>query len=265
MPDGLTLFMQPFHNLGTGAVQGYEVLIRHRAISQLRLRTASELMAGLDVEQAIMLDRWVVEQSAAVLGQWRRNGVARDTIVSINTSMTTLCSREFVSHITDVLVAQAIPADRVLFDLDIDRLARHEFSARLLGALDQLRGAGFTFCIDRITVAGLRSVAEEVWPRVDIGKLSPEVFTSVGPGANVEPSGRIAPIIHALHQRHVPVVATGIETCEQLDLVRRLGCEWAQGYLLGAPAPVPAFPEQRSGACALQRHREGDRGAHYTL
>ena len=42
VPDGLILFMQPFYNLGTGSLQGYEALIRHREAPQLRLRTASD-------------------------------------------------------------------------------------------------------------------------------------------------------------------------------------------------------------------------------
>lgn len=252
VPDGLILFMQPFYNLGTGSLQGYEVLIRHREAPQLRLRTASELLPGLDTEQTTALDCWVVDQAAAVLGKWRRNGVARDTIVSVNISIATLCSDWFLPYIADVLLAESIPSDRLLFDLDINTFAQNAGKAQLLVALDQLRGAGFTFCIDRITLDGLSGVCDEVWPRVDIGKLSPEVF-SVGVAARDEFSARIAPIIQALHQQEIPVVATGIETREQLDLVGQLGCAWAQGYLLGAPAPAPAVPDQHSSQWAEPR------------
>ena len=104
-----------------------------------------------------------------------------------------------------------------------------------LERLQLLQQRSVTFCLDGFTREDLDTLDWALEVPVDIIKLQPHEVAGASHGDH-----RLRELAEAIQEAGLPVVAAGVETPQQLELVRELGVEWAQGFLLGEPAPADA-------------------------
>ncbi len=174
------------------------------------------------------IDLRILDDALAHLAQWLHTEPRRELILSVNLSWDFVDHPEFVTDVTATLTRHQVPADRLLVDLptstfhhlvttDEDALAR----------LCRLQEREISFCLDGFTADDLDVLPDAASVPVDIIKLHPrQLATDIGP---------LADLAQAVQDAGLPVVAAGVETSRQLDLVRELGFEWAQGFLLEEP------------------------------
>jgi diguanylate cyclase (GGDEF)-like protein len=216
---------QPIVELRSGRVIGYEGLVRPTAESGFS--NAGELFAAAEASgRQTELDQTCLE--VVITGA---AGLAPENILSLNLSPRTLESPEFsVAGLIRMLERHSITPNRVILELteresvdDMDRLRQNVAAARAAGlriAADDV-GAGN---------AGLRLLSQM---QFDIVKID---LSLVQGGPLQMTSLAVVRSLQELAQRWGSwVIAEGVETPEQLDLIRNLGISAAQGYLLGRP------------------------------
>lgn len=227
-------FFQPFYNLQTGRLQGWEALARKRDDSGDGGALPAHLTKSSAPAGLRDIDLRVLDGALGHLAAWRAASGSTDQIVAVNLSGELVDDGLLVEDITGALARHQVPGDRLLVDLTTTgfrRLAGHETA---LGRLRSLQEHEITFCVDGFTIGDLDVLDDAAESRVDVIKLHPRQVNST----DDDHAGQLERIAAAAQEHELPVVAAGIETPEQLALVRRLGFEWAQGFLLGAPVPV---------------------------
>lgn len=238
---GLYLFYQPFYNLRTGHRQGLEALLRQRVGEPPSFSLPSALLPCKDAEQLLQLDDWVARSATTQLAGWRSSRGVSETILAVNLTLPSLIDPVFSQGLRQHLALLDLPLDRILFDISAAALSTLALDAGVLAQIDRLRTEGFTFCIDGIDGPAQRALDPRLWGSVDIAKVSlPLLAADTGDMASA--ADRFDELCDWLHDQDLPILITGIETAEHLELARTRDCEWAQGYLLGEPTLPAASP-----------------------
>jgi len=224
---------QPIVDLHSGAILGYEGLTR--PTDGAPFANPSELFEAADaVGHTVELDAACFDVVVATAAQT----IPRDKLVSVNLSPRTLEAPEFsVLNLLAVLKAHGMEPGRVIVELteretvlDIPTLRRN---------LEELRAAGIRIAADDVGAgnAGLRLLSQF---RFDIVKLD---LSLVQDGAQHDSSHAVLRSLRDLAGRWGAfVIAEGLETREQLKMVRGLGMSAGQGYLLGRPGTNVELP-----------------------
>ena len=221
----ITALYQPIFDMQTGEPIGFEGLARPAEDSGFR-DVVSLLLAAEAGDRTVEIDLACVEAVAA--GAHLNNS---NQYLGINVSPLTLEDEQFrVSDLIGRLEAHGIGPDRVVLELT-ERETIHDIG-RLRENLAACRAAGMRIAADDVGAgnAGLRLLSQL---HFDIVKLD---LSLVQGGVVMDSALAVLKALREMSERtQMTVVAEGIETREQLEVVRSLGLSAGQGYLLGLP------------------------------
>ncbi|MDP9935962.1 diguanylate cyclase (GGDEF)-like protein [Paenarthrobacter nicotinovorans] len=236
--DQLVLYYQPVVDLGTGKLEGCEALVRwnhpiHGLIMPDQFIPVAEA-TGLIAE----LGRWVLRTAMRQLRQWRNNPATLQPAFSmrINVSAADLQSLEFVDDVRDVLMEEGLSPDSLVLELTESAIIRNnELDRYTLMSLHRL-GVGLE--IDDFG-AGYSSMGYLRKLPVDRVKVDRQFVKDL---AN-DPSQLefVAAIQQVIRSCGLEGVWEGIETAQEAELLRSIGCTSGQGYYFGKPVPGPEF------------------------
>jgi diguanylate cyclase (GGDEF)-like protein len=223
----LTAVFQPIFDLVSGEPVGFEGLVRPTEVADFRDATA--LFTAAEVaDRTVELDMIAIRTIAAGL----KNSL-QDRYLSVNISPRSMETNVFqVAELVAVLATAGLSPQRVILELT-EREAIDDMQ-RLRTNLQACQAAGFRIAADDVGAgnAGLRLLSEV---QFDIVKID---LSLVQGGVLRDSALAVLRAIQDLAgQSNATVVAEGIETVEQLDVVRRLGISSGQGFLLAPPAP----------------------------
>jgi diguanylate cyclase (GGDEF)-like protein/PAS domain S-box-containing protein len=223
------LWYQPVHALADGAVVGMEALIRWR-------RANGELWApgdfiGVAEERGLIgqLGRWVLEAACAFAAERHRAGLPAIPI-SVNLSPVQLRLPGLAALIDGTLRDAGIEPS--LIELEVTESSLMHDIGAAIEVLQELRTLGVRIAVDDFGT-GHSSMA---WLRqLPIDKLKIDRAFVANLPANEVDTVIFRTIVSMARTLGIQTVAEGVETREQLDCVRSLGCDLVQGYLLAKP------------------------------
>ncbi len=225
------LHYQPKVDLKSGAVVGLEALIRWQEPGKGLVPPGAFI--GVLEETGLIgeVGRWVVEEAALQYHAWSKAGLSPPRI-AVNVSALQLASRDFVSRLDRVL--QWYPNGESGIDLEITESV---FVEDLEGSIDKLamaRAKGLGVAIDDFGT-GYSSLSYLGRLPIDALKVDRSFVT----GMTDEPQSTsiVTTIISLAHALELKVIAEGVETEAQAQLLRLLKCDQAQGYLISRPVP----------------------------
>ena len=218
---------QPIYDLRSGEPVGYEGLVRPTELATFRDATA--LFTAAEVaDRTVEMDMLAIRTIAASL----EGPPDQERYLSVNVSPRSLETDLFsVSELVAALATCGLTPDRVIIELT-EREAIADMD-RLRSNLEACQAAGFRIAADDVGAgnAGLRLLSEI---QFDVVKVD---LSLVQGGVLRDSALAVMRAIQDLAaQSNATVVAEGIETVEQLEVVRRLGLKSGQGFLLAPPA-----------------------------
>ena len=177
----------------------------------------------------------VLESACLQAKAWADHG--QNYVISVNLSRRQLTSAGIVDSVAVVLKETGLRPD--LLCLEITESIVMDDPTAASDALHRLKGLGLKLAIDDFGT-GYSSLASVRQFPADLLKIDQSFIKQLG-----EPGGTalVETIIGMGRALNMKLVAEGVETPEQFDTLRRLGCDIAQGYLLARPAPVDALPQ----------------------
>ena len=231
----LLLYLQPKVRLDTGAVVGAEALIRWQH-PELGLVPPMQFIPLLEKEGGIYeVDQYIWEQACCFLQKRREQGLP-PLSVSVNVARSDFYQPDLLNVLQGLLAKYGLAPGQLR--LEVLERAYVQDSARLCQVLTQLRSCGFCIEMDDFGV-GESSLAMLAEMPVDIIKLDRRfLITALRTSSHIEV---IRCIIQLAQKLHIGIIAEGVETPEQAEMLRGLGCGHAQGYLYGRPEPAENF------------------------
>jgi diguanylate cyclase (GGDEF)-like protein/PAS domain S-box-containing protein len=235
--DGLTLHYQALADLESGTVVAAEALARLDSPDGLPI--APDIFIGVAEETGLIaeLDRWVIARVIRQIKELRSSGNGRCPVISVNVSARTLAAPEFAGWLGEALAASDLDGGGLSLELtERTLLVAGETVERTLASLAEM-GVGVGLDDFGTGWSSLRYLSEL---SLDFVKLD-RSFT-----AELAPDGRKHDFARAIcglaRSLGLVVVAEGIETRNQVDLLREAGCDLGQGYAISRPGPVDQLP-----------------------
>ncbi len=227
-------FMQPKVELSSGQVRGAEALARWRHPEHGIVGPAAFVPA---MEQGALIDEltWaMLAQSADWLVQWQAAGL--ELTVSVNLSLLSLDGTSLCDRVAELV--QRHHADPAHVVLEITESAAATDTARALENLARLRMLGFGLSIDDYGTgySSMQQLSRIAFTELKIDRafvaesLSDEATRVI-----------LASSLDMARKLHIHAVAEGVESPADWALLRQLGCDMAQGYLIGRPMEAARF------------------------
>jgi diguanylate cyclase len=234
--DQLLLHYQPIVAVETGEPQGVEALLRwahpgRGMVSPLDFIPVAE-ETGLIVE----IGEWVVSEALRQLARWRAAGIrpgGRDLFMSVNVSARQLQEPRFVEHVQRELARHAVPAESLVIELTESAMMADPHASGVL--LARLRELGVQISVDDFGT-GYSSLSH--LRRFPVGKVKIDRAFVAGIEDSADDEEIVRAIVAMSLAMGLEVVAEGIETQGQRELLRRLGVPLGQGWLFGRPQPA---------------------------
>ncbi len=181
------------------------------------------------------LDTYVWEHTAAQIQVWKQNWPVV-TPVSVNVSRIDLYDPRLPDTLQSILDTHGLCAEDLL--LEITESAYTQNADQMIAAVNHLRNMGFHIEMDDFGT-GYSSLNMLSRLPVDTLKLDMQFIRSAFSGPK---DTRMLEVIMEIAERlHVPVIAEGVETQEQLDTLKAMGCAIVQGYYFSKPVPENEF------------------------
>jgi EAL domain-containing protein (putative c-di-GMP-specific phosphodiesterase class I) len=234
---------QPIVALATGELAGFEALIRWPHPQWGMMQPGQFITLAEETGQIIPIGSWVLGQATADITRLRQaaarlNGHPsparpRDLYISVNVSARQFADAGFCDIVRQVLAASGLESRALMLELTETALLRRD--ERLHSDLAELKTIGVKLAIDDFGT-GYSSLSYLRDLPIDVVKMDRSFVEGIA-----ESDQRLAVaegIVQIARTLRLEVVAEGIETEEQRDLLRSMGCHYGQGYLLAMPMPV---------------------------
>ncbi|WP_228717243.1 sensor domain-containing protein [Allosaccharopolyspora coralli] len=171
--------------------------------------------------------------------------------LNVNLSARQLDDAHLPDIVRDAVSSSGLPASRLCLEITESALMQDLHNAG--DVLAKLREPGVSLAIDDFGT-GYSSLAQLHRMPTDSLKIDRSFVLDIGKTTDTDII--VSSIIAMAHTLNLAVVAEGVETEEQLTMLRDLGCDQAQGFLLGKPVPIDAL-EGEIARCRQQRYADG--------
>ena len=225
------LYYQPQLRLGDGQIRGFEALLRwhHRTAGLV----APSVFVPLLEETGLInqIGTWIIEQACRQRAEWA-SVLAPDVSVAVNLSPRQFANHQLIDDIAMLIDRYKLRPHQIEIEVTEGSLMQDmEYSRRFLR---ELRTMGLRLSVDDFGT-GYSSLAYLKQFELDALKID-RLFV-----ANLLQSERDAAIAHSIiqlgHNLDLEVVAEGVETLPQLERLREMGCDVAQGFYFAKPLP----------------------------
>jgi len=235
----LTLFYQPVVEIGGERAVGVEALIRWRHPEQGLVAPDRFIPVAEETGLIVPIGAWVLREACHQLKTWQQRRLGgRDAAVEVNLSARQIDHSQIVSTVEQILSETGLaPAN---LTLEITESALMADAAAALEVLRALKSLGVTLAIDDFGT-GYSSLSYLQRFPLDILKVDKSFVDGLGGGDGRE---IVAAVINLAHTLGLRVIAEGVETEAQLEELRRLDCDFAQGYLFSRPVPAAELVEK---------------------
>jgi len=228
------LHYQPYFDTQTGIIKGAEALLRWQRSD--RLVPPMEFIPFLEQSGIITeVEKWLIGEVASKIKLWLDNGL-KAVPISVNISPVSFGSASLKGNITDILNKSGVRSEFFTFEI-VERtfIENFEYSVALLNFLKEI---GFGLSIDDFGTgySSLSYLADLPFDnlKIDISFVR-KMLTDKHSRYIVET------IIYLSKKLNMKSVAEGVETEEQLALLKTLGCDYIQGFLLSKPLDEENF------------------------
>jgi EAL domain-containing protein (putative c-di-GMP-specific phosphodiesterase class I)/AmiR/NasT family two-component response regulator len=231
--DEFEPFFQPKVELATGRVRGAEAVPRwrHGVHGIVGPETFKALETSWQIDQ---LTTVMLRKALVCCQSWRVAGV--DAAVSVNVSLTSLTDVTLAERLMETVRASRLEPRHVVFE--VTETAAASDVGKVLENLSRLRMNGFGLSIDDYGT-GYSSLQQLT--RIPFTELKIDASFVRGASARGPNRAMLESSLEMARKLGIAAVAEGVETAQQMALLRSLGCEMAQGHFVAAPMRASHF------------------------
>jgi diguanylate cyclase (GGDEF)-like protein/PAS domain S-box-containing protein len=227
-------YYQPIIDLNLMKVLNSEALIRWKQGNKI-IPPVEFIPIAKNIGELVNIDNWMLENACIQCKKWHELGV-KDFSVSLNTSYTQLKQPNFPQLVKNILDANSLHPSYLNLEITEDEAMENPES--IINILSQLKNLGIKISLDDFGT-GYSSLSYVNRLPIDTIKIDRSLIINLEQGSkNIL---IVKSIIMMAHSLNIRIVAEGIETEEQFNILKELQCDLIQGYLIGKPMDASNF------------------------
>jgi diguanylate cyclase len=231
-----SLHFQPKFHGGGESLAGAEALIRLHHPQLGDLAPLEFIPIAERSGQIVQIGYWVVRETCRQIRRWISQGLP-SMKVAVNLSPRQMLQPNLVASMLEIVQAEGVQCEQIMFE--ITETVAMQDAPKTIEMIRQFQACGFEIAIDDFGT-GYSSLAYLQRFRVKQLKID-RFFTNGLDVHGPEGSAIVSAIIALAHSLEMDVVAEGVETESQLDMLRTMMCDEMQGFLLGKPLSADDF------------------------
>jgi diguanylate cyclase (GGDEF)-like protein len=243
----LELHFQPIFHCASMEIAGFEALARWQHPTRGYVPPETFIRVAEECGLINRLGAWVIEQACTEAATWHPR-----CRIAVNVSPLQLRDGTLQHDIAAALLRTGMPPG--LLEIEVTESVMADENPQVLDTLRSLKAKGVRIALDDFGT-GYSSLS--YLRRFSFDKIKIDKSFVQGQASDRGVRVILEAILGMCHNLHLPVVGEGVETRQQLAMLRAADCTEVQGYLLGSPMPAAAVPE------FLRSHlsRQGETGA----
>ena len=230
-----TLYLQPKYDIEKGTIIGAEALVRWISLENGFISPGDFIPVFENNGFVYEVDKFIWEESCRYLRKWLDEGREVHPI-SVNVSRIDLYDPKLVQHLVNLREKYQLPSQYL--ELEITESAYTEDPEQIITITRQLREAGFVILMDDFgtgysSLNMLKDIQIDVL-KLDMGFLKSSDYSAKG--GNI-----LTAILKMAESLKMQAIAEGVETKEQVEFLKSIGCKYVQGFYYSKPLPVDEF------------------------
>ena len=240
--EKLVLYYQPKVDIQSGHIVGLEALVRWPQTDGTVMLPDDFISLAEESGLILPLGDWAIKEGCAQLARWQAQGI--EIHLSVNLSPSQFHSPNLVQMVRNYLQDYQVDAKYLTLELTESLVMDH--AERAVDTLRQLVDLGLKFSMDDFGT-GYSSLSYLKRLPLDELKIDRSFITDL-PNKS-EDQALVSAMIYLAHEFKLKVVAEGVETQAQLDLLAKMGCDEYQGYLFSQPVNAVDVTPMLVGLC----------------
>lgn len=229
------MYLQPKFDIRDSKIIAAEALVRWQ-FSEDQLLFPDNFIPQLESNNLISeLDFYMLDRACAFL--YEHDLIHTGFTIAVNFSRVTLFQRDLYERIHKILNTYRVPSSAI--EIEVTESAFNDISDTVIHTLQTLQKDGFCVSMDDFGT-GYSSLNLLNTLSIDILKIDRTFLNQI----NHKGRDIIELIVHIAHTFHIKVICEGIETKEQLDYLKSVGCDMGQGYYISRPIPEMEFHQR---------------------
>jgi diguanylate cyclase (GGDEF)-like protein/PAS domain S-box-containing protein len=233
----LLVHYQPKYNIETGEVIGAEALVRWELPERGIILPSDFIPIAEETNLIIEIGEWVLDRVCEDFRYWQRS-VSTAGRVSVNLSLKQLRQPNFISRISSIMRSYEVSPTSL--ELEITETTLMENPERTIKLLDELYSLGLHLAIDDFGTGYSSLSALQQFP-ISTLKIDKSFVRDVA--ISSDDATIVGTIIHMGRSLKMDVVAEGVETEAQLNMLQQMDCTYVQGLLFGDPMTSDCYLE----------------------
>lgn len=229
-------YVQPKYDIATNGLIGGELLVRWISPSKGFLEPAAFIPSFEKNGFIYQIDCFMLEQACISLRKYLNNDIYALPF-SVNLSRITLSNPEFLNKVQEIMDKYYIPHRYIEFEIT-ESIFSENYS-QMIDVLRKLKEMDFLINMDDFGT-GYSSLTLLKDLPIDVIKLDHD-FLSRSAANDKNATCILKSIIDMAHALDIRIVSEGIETAEQLEMLKSINCEIGQGFLFAKPMPIEDY------------------------
>ena len=230
--DQFRVYYQPQIDTVTGKVSGLEALIRWQHPARGLLAAGEFISQAERMNLVSQLDAWMLSAVCKQLKRWQEAGFP-PLPVAVNISMRTFLKLKVSELIARILRETGIESHLLVVEVTESWMMQHP--KETIQEITRLKEQGVTVALDDFGT-GFSSLNYLKQLPIDVLKIDKSFVRSIA--ADDRDMRIVQAIVDLAHHLGLKAIAEGVENLEQVNLLRRMDCDYSQGYLFGRPVPA---------------------------
>lgn len=232
--EQFVLHYQPLINLCTGRLHSVEALIRWRSTSRGLVAPGEFIRFTEESGLIIPIGRWLMQEAVSQAARWHESGL--DIRISINVSARQLRDAQIVNQLRELVERGG--AARTLIDIELTESCFIEDERAAIELMRQFKQLGARILLDDFGT-GYSSLSQLTRLPIDVIKLDRSFITGID--QNFQAQSLVRSVLSLARAFGFAVVAEGVETEREVQFLKDIGVDYAQGFFYAKPMDAETF------------------------